>query len=173
MMSKKIFSKKGKLAIGALLAISTAVAVAVSYGKWKCDDCTIYKNTTDKTLASQIADVYSFLKSEVNSKVKQWKPADTVSICDGSLCLLLTYNASGQHYVTGGPTTDTGGPYKNSDSYAEASEIDTTGSESGTGACYAITETTWINWSACSAGSECESGSTYVGTEIVGTEGDC
>jgi len=165
-------NKVRKWAVMAFGLMAVSIAVAVSYGKWFCESCEIEQSITSGTISTEIADVYNFILGDVNKTVSRWVANDTVTVCNSARCLLMIYHPSGKHFTVGTPFSNTGGPYKNSSSSSGFGGGGDDQGESGQ-ECSPDTgyvEHTWITWSGCNGG-QCESGSTYVGSEVVGTDG--
>ena len=86
-------------------------AMAAGRGRYLCDFCSI-NTAVDASSASDIIEVLSFIKSQINPSVDRWIPGDTVTVCDGVGCLLVKFLANG-NWVPIGVFRDSGAQYKN------------------------------------------------------------
>lgn len=93
------------------LAFST-VANAIDYGRWLCDHCS-YEITSSSPTApfGAAGDVIAFIKA--TPPTSQWKPSDTMSICDGVNCIVVIFRTTAW-YPLGGKYADPKIGYKNS-----------------------------------------------------------
>ena len=69
-------------------------------GDWKCSTCSVvptYDGATEWAIfiTSVVnAELWPALKDETGKYIGQWKPGDTIGICNGSgVCVVLTWNA--------------------------------------------------------------------------------
>jgi hypothetical protein len=112
--------RSGVALIAALIAAS---ANAFDYKRWLCSSCAIYPVGTAQ--ASQApSEIIAFIKLEneaimrtgptVNGVLpERWLPGDHITVCDGSLCLMVQYQAGGVWLPVGGTFKDNGQGYKN------------------------------------------------------------
>lgn len=82
---------------GALLI--SGVAFAAWYGKWNCADCAGGYPTPDP-------DTRNFISMTVNQAVPIWRSGDTVTICNGEVC--IKYEYTGMYWLGRSRSADTG-----------------------------------------------------------------
>lgn len=80
---------------------------AADYGRWYCDTCIF---DAGAGAAQDLGEVYVFLRS--NKITDRWAPYDTITVCDGSLCLVVTWVGT-TWQPAGPPFRDARGGYKN------------------------------------------------------------
>ena len=98
-----------------LASVGTANAAdGTSRGRWLCDSCYLAPPLHAMS-GNDLQEAITFIKVTVNaaSSSVMWRANDTIQICDGSSCILLVYQVSGNFLPLGGTTPDTGQGYKN------------------------------------------------------------
>lgn len=103
-----MISVLARIAFGLMLVFCANSTWAEDRGKWLCTECSI-----DEMSLTIGTEELAFIKYEVNQTVLQWRPNDTVIICDGRNCIPVLYHASGNFLISafGFPDSRTG--YKN------------------------------------------------------------
>ncbi len=115
--------KPRDLFVAYAMAVAATSALAIDRGKWLCSDCTIEELPTGQAIPAA-GEVRWFIGDVVNraefpqvpgvsAPNRGWLPGDTVSICNGTSCMLLKFQA-GQFVPLGPPTRDSGVGYRNS-----------------------------------------------------------
>ena len=75
----------------AILVFTSVSAVASDYGRWSCNDSCFSPN--DNSPATPLLpEIVLFLRS--NKITEQWKPNDTISVCDGSWCSVIIWRTT-------------------------------------------------------------------------------
>lgn len=133
---------KSKLAAIAVLAVAGCVTFApahagfsewlngwftappVDYGRWLCTDCALVGPTAGDNgewARTEPADILAYIKAynsqihaSKNERVHRWIPASVITICNGTTCQPVEYQASGVWLPRVGPLPDSGAPYKGS-----------------------------------------------------------
>lgn len=95
----------------ACLCLSAAPVFAKDYGKWLCTDCVV-RELADSQVPNT-PEIIAFIKSDVNKTVPQWRPGDSVTVCDGQKCASFVYHAMGSWNVVGPLYNDPRVGYKN------------------------------------------------------------
>jgi hypothetical protein len=103
---------KSLLTAGLLLAIS-ATAHATDYGRWLCGDCGLTSPAPNVVASGEIV---TFLRT--NRITDRWKPMDTISICDGTVCVPVVWRTTVWYY-NGFSVRDPKIGYKNSSNYSQ------------------------------------------------------
>ena len=104
------------------LTMAALSAHAYDYGRWMCNSCVLYPillSTTSQTPAP--VEVLEFIRHENPAimatklqPIDRWVPGDIIIVCDGTLCLKVTYFAVGNWFpMAPGTTRDNGQGYKN------------------------------------------------------------
>ena len=115
--------KRLRLILVGLVLMSAAASswAQFNYKRWYCDTCSLYP-IGDPKGAEMPSDVARFIKDQntaiiatgptANSQMPRWVPGDTITICDGALCLTSVY--SNGVWLPYAPTfRDNGRGYKN------------------------------------------------------------
>lgn len=97
-----------------LLVFSAFSATAADRGRWLCAECYIGDIRAGQDVGSVLGDVTSFIAYEVNKSVNRWQPNDTVTVCNGSMCVMMFYHAAGKWFALGPPIVDNKSKYENS-----------------------------------------------------------
>ena len=110
-MNKPIFA--------ALLTVASGAVFAHDYGRWLCPSCQIGTAATPNQVAS-IPEATAFIKDQNDAIMRtnpaaqsRWIPNDVITVCDGSYCLRLIYQAMGLWLPNTGTTRDNGRGYVN------------------------------------------------------------
>lgn len=111
-MNKPIFA--------ALLSVASGGALAHDYGRWLCESCQIGSAAVPNQVAS-IPEATAFIKDQNDAIMRtypaaknRWVPNDSITVCDGSYCLRLIYQAMGVWLPNTGTTRDNLRGYVNS-----------------------------------------------------------
>ncbi|WCM93102.1 hypothetical protein M5C99_22710 [Acidovorax sp. NCPPB 2350] len=92
-----------KLSISVLM-LAALLCIAADYGRYLCRGCTTPMSPPD---------VRAFVSVHVNPNVPMWQANDTVSICNGSVCVkYLTPSSNAVMWSPVGTTPDPGHGYK-------------------------------------------------------------
>ena len=102
--------------------LMAGAAHAYNYGRWMCSDCELQPIGTP-TSGMDIGSVTAFIRAEDKAIIDsgptakwpepRWIPKDTITVCDGNLCLTVEYQAIGFWLPLGGTYKDNGRSYKN------------------------------------------------------------
>jgi hypothetical protein len=127
----------------ASLAISASAAGAPDRGKWLCGTCELSPPATAMD-ASDLGEAWAFIRSTVNTQTgTSWQQNELVTICDGTSCVTLGFQALGcACWMPLGPTyKDDGHNYKNAQ--VDKNPPPATNHDSGTSLAYRIFYSLW------------------------------
>jgi hypothetical protein len=113
--------KHNSVFAAAFLSVSSVGAFAHDYGRWLCDFCQI-GSAANKAEVAGISEVQGFIKNNNDailrtypSAANRWVPGDSITVCDGSYCLPLSYSPMfGNWTPKGGTVRDNLRGYVNS-----------------------------------------------------------